>query len=157
MFGIINDKEIYKQLSKDTEEVCQIIMRNNFKDELMCNQNHNVMLICYHLLAIIYIKIKNKKNRDKAEKTAKKIIYETIIRMPQEYEKILLEQSSNIITKFMAISRSTDIDLSTEISKGICTILTEDIMYFMKDEYKILISELKKYIDVKIENYDELY
>lgn len=157
MFGIINDKEIYKQLSKNAEEVCQIIMRNNFKDELMCNQNHNVMLICYHLLAIIYIKIKNKKNRNKAEKIAKKIVYETIIRMPQEYEKILLEQSSNIITKFMAVSRSTDIDLSTEISKGICTILTEDIMYFMKDEYKILISELKKYIDVKIENYDELY
>ena len=72
MFGIINDKEIYKQLSKDTEEVCQIIMRNNFKDELMCNQNHNVMLICYHLLVIVYIKIKNKKNRDKAEKIAKK-------------------------------------------------------------------------------------
>lgn len=157
MFGIINDKEIYKQLSKDTEEVCQIIMRNNFKDELMCNQNHNVMLICYHLLVIVYIKIKNKKNRDKAEKIAKKIIYETIIRMPQEYEEILLEQSSNIITKFMAVSRSTDLDLSTEIAKGICTILTEDIMYFMKDEYKILISELKKYFDVKIENYDELY
>ena len=34
--------------------------------------------------------------------------------MPQEYEEILLEQSSNIITKFMAVSRSTDLDLSTE-------------------------------------------
>lgn len=156
MFGIINDKEIYKQLSKDTEEVCQIIMRNNFKDELMCNQNYNVMLICYHLLVIVYIKIKNKKNRDKAEEIAKKIVYETIIRMPQEYEEILLEQSSNIITKFMAISRSTDLNLSTEISKGLCTILTEDNMYFMKDKYKTLIAELKKYFDIKIESYNGL-
>lgn len=72
MFNSINVKEIYNQLSIDTEEICQIIIRNNFKEESVSNQEYNVMLIYYHLVSILYIKLKNKKNKDKAEKIAKK-------------------------------------------------------------------------------------
>ena len=30
MFNIINYKKIYEQLSKDTEDICQIIIKNKF-------------------------------------------------------------------------------------------------------------------------------
>lgn len=80
--------------------------------------------------------------------------------MPKEYEETLFQQSSDIIKKFMALSRNVeeahDLNFSTEISKGICAILIKDNMYFMKDEYKKLISELKEYIDIKISNYDKI-
>ena len=43
----MKEDEIYKQLSEDTEDICQIIIKNGFKEQLLNNQNCNVILICY--------------------------------------------------------------------------------------------------------------
>ena len=159
----MKEDEIYRQLSEDTEDICQIIIKNGFKDQLLSNQNYNVILICYHLLAIIYIKIKNSKSLDEAEGFAKKIIYETVRRLPKEYEGTLIENSSRIITKYMAIYRQSNkeikesnLDFSTELSKGICEIFSDDPLYFMKEEYNVVISELANYINSKLKLYEEL-
>lgn len=163
MFKIINYKEIYKQLSKDVENICQIILKHNFRERLLSNQNYNVMLIFYHLVVIIYIIIKNDKGINKAEHISKKLIYETIIRLPREYEETLVINASNIITKYMAVYRQSinntnDIkfSFSEELSKGICEILTDDVLFFTKPNYQSLISELKKYIDEKIQLYNNM-
>ena len=71
MFNYINYKQIYKQLSVDTEEVCQIIVKNNFREEFLKNQNGNVVLVFYHLMAIVYIELKNKRGRKTAERIIK--------------------------------------------------------------------------------------
>ena len=159
----MNESNIYRQLSKDTEDICQIIIKNGFKDKLLNNQKYNVALIFYHLLAIIYIKTKINKSTKEAENTVRKLIYETIIRLPSEYNESLIENSSRIITKYMAIYRQSnneakeyDLNFTLELSKGICEIFDNDLFYFIKKEYSTLISELADYINNKLVLYDEL-
>jgi len=166
MFNYINYKQIYKQLSVDTEEVCQIIVKNNFREEFLKNQNGNVVLVFYHLMAIVYIELKNKRGRKTAERIIKKLMYETAIRLPKEYtEEMILDASSRIVTKYMAMSRycasqsqneSVQLNFSEELSKGICECFTEDELYFMQDDYRALIGELKVYFDKKVEEYKAL-
>ena len=160
----MNENDIYIQLSRDAEDICQIIIKNGFKDKLLNNQNYNVMLIFYHLLAIVYIKTKNSKGTKEAENIAQKLVYETLIRLPSEYEESLIENSSRIITKYMAIYRQSNnevkeysLNFSLQLSKGICEIFANDSLYFIKEEYKMLISKLKKYFDVKMEDYNRLF
>ena len=152
MFNIINHKKIYIKLSEETEKICQIIIKNGFKENLLSNQHWNVSLIYYHLLAIIYVFLKNKKGSNIAEKVSQKLIYEILVRLPKEYEDDIIKYSSNIITKYVSIYRQSmnkendiKLDYLEELAKGICEIVANDALYFMKEEYKNLIIELKKY------------
>jgi len=163
MFNLINYKNIYKELTEETENICQLIIKNNFKDKLLSNQNWNVALIYYHLVAILYVFTKNKKGTSTAEKMSKKLIYETLVRLPDEYENHIISYSSNIITKYVSIYRQAmnsendiKLDFFEELAKGICEIFAEDELYFMKEEYKKLIDTLKIYFTENITKYENL-
>lgn len=161
MFNIINTKNIYRKLASDTKDICKIIINNGFKDNLLKEKDWNVFLIYYHLLSIIYVKIKFKKGSQKAEKIAKKLVYESAIRLPEDYPlDVIINTSSNIITKFVSTYRcsinSKDISFTESLANSICKAIEKDNLYFMKKGYDELINELKKYIEDRMFEYDAL-
>ena len=163
MFGMINHKKIYEILSVDTKKAINIIVKNGFKDDFTKNgeKDWNCFLVFYHLLSIIYIKIKLKKGANKAEKIVKKLVYETAIRLPEDYSvEMVVGVSSGIITKFVATYREsincTEIRFSNSLAYSICNILDKDAIFLSKEKYKKLMNELEEFIKDLMFDYEHL-
>lgn len=163
MFNIINPKKIYEQLRVDSKELINLIVKNGYKDEFITDKakDWNCFLVYYHLLSIVYIKIKFKKGNNKAEKVAKKLVYESAIRLPNNFPiNIVVDVSSNIITKFVSTYKcsinSKDISFSNELANSICNIISKEKLHSSKNNYDKLINELTKYIEDKMFEYDIL-
>lgn len=157
----INIQNLYKKLTDDSKDIINIIIKKGFRNEFLKNKDLNSFLVYYHLLSIIYIKIKFIKSTNKAEEVAKELIYESIIRLSKEYhDEEITEEASNIITKFVSIyrssTRSKNISFSEELANSICKIFENNELHFSKRRYISLINELKQYIEDKIVEYDTL-